>query len=63
MTKKSTNYYRRESDLIPNTDLKSSSIDLLMYLWKSNLLVGAKCACHLRQRVKMDRAHVKCHVE
>jgi hypothetical protein len=27
--------------------LKSSSIDLLMYLWKLNLLFGAKWACNL----------------
>lgn len=32
----------RESNLMPTTTLKSSSIDLLMYLWKLNLLFGAK---------------------
>jgi hypothetical protein len=31
-----------EANLIPTTTLKSSSIDLLMYLWKLNLLFGAK---------------------
>lgn len=36
---------KARTDLMPTTTLKSSSKDLLMYLWKSNLLFCDKCAC------------------